>query len=89
MPIIKNRSFSASVIALPEGRSLTLSGRCSAEISGEDFSSAEIQRLFAAGEIFVLPETTASPPGEAPEERDEKPAPAPSHHESAQRGRRR
>jgi hypothetical protein len=87
---IKNRSFSATVIPLPGGGSLPLPGRESMEISEEDFNSPEIQRLFTAGIIFVLPET--APRRVAAEKKSEEPeaAPAaPAAPEPERRGRRR
>lgn len=84
---IKNRSFSATMISLPGGSNLTLRGRESKEISEEDFNSPEIQRLFTAGIIFVLPETTPRP---APvEKKREEPKVAPAAPEPERKNRRR
>jgi hypothetical protein len=84
---IKNRSFSATVIPLPGGGSLTLPGRGSGEMSEEAFSSPEIQRLFTAGIIFVLPETAPRP---APvEKKSEEPEAAPAGPEPERKNRRR
>jgi hypothetical protein len=55
---VKNKSFSELVLSLPQGRSLTLAARGSADISREDFASPECQRLFAARMLIVLPETS-------------------------------
>ena len=84
---IKNRSFSATVISLPGGRSLSLSGRGNAEISEDDFNSPEIQRLFTAGSVFVLPETAPRPV--AVEKNREEPVAAPDAPEPERRVRRR
>jgi hypothetical protein len=54
---VKNKSFSELVVSFPQGRSLTLAARGSADISREDFASPECQRLFAARMLIVLPET--------------------------------
>jgi hypothetical protein len=52
---IKNRSFSALVVTLNGGRTITLPARGSHEISDEEFQTPEVQRLFNEGSLFVLP----------------------------------
>jgi hypothetical protein len=53
---IKNKSWSPQVVSLPGGKSLTLAGRGTEEVSAEDFESPEFQRLAKARLIIVLPE---------------------------------
>lgn len=65
MKKIKNKSFTAAVISLQEGRTITLPARSSADISDEDFESPEIQRLFEERSIIVLPEGVELPKTEA------------------------
>lgn len=65
---IKNQEWSTRVISLPGGRSLTLAGRGSDEISAEDFDSPEVKRLVKTGAVIVLPEKKSKPADDAAKE---------------------
>jgi hypothetical protein len=74
---IKNKSWSPLAISLPGARSMTLAARGTSEISAEDFQSPELQRLFEARSIIVLPEKEKQP------EKKEQPAGAESEGDKA------
>ena len=69
---IKNKSWSPLVISLPGGKSLTLAGRGTEEVSDEDLEGPEFKRLLKTRAVIVLPgqgkepadkpADTASPP---------------------------
>ena len=57
---IKNTSFSATVISLEGGATISLPARGSKDISNEDFKSPTVQRLFQDGRLIILPEGVQS-----------------------------
>lgn len=58
---IKNMGFSQITISTAKDKTITLPGRCSKDISEEDFKTPECQRLFASHDIIVLPEGRQKP----------------------------
>jgi hypothetical protein len=81
---VKNKSWSPLAVSLPGGKSLTLAARGTSEISSEDFQSPELQRLFEARNIIVLPEEKEKPSGTESEPSSPK-ASTPEHEESDSR----
>ncbi len=54
--LVKNTLWTSQVINLPEGKSVTLPARGSAEMTAKDLSTAACQKLLAEGKITVLSE---------------------------------